>query len=460
MIVDIHAHLFNADDLPVAGFVSHHESVRDIIGTRALARFLDRIVQDRAPGYESDRHRLNALISGLETSVEDPEESLAAEEEAARAELEADPALKSEVEASMARYDAETGEVPEESFSLGDVARAIRWVALFKQSRVDLPGQYAASSGAGVTLVVPMMVDLDAGTEDEAPTSQARQVELFDLVSQAATLGLLPRAGALAVHPFVAFDPVRQLRHIGNDESPLDLVHRAVQSHGFIGVKVYPPMGWRPTGNTGRADLSERDGRRLDEIVVELARWCEASDVPITTHCSDSNYANKRYQDFGEPLRWQGLLDEFPSLRLNLGHFGGIHREPADYNWTKEIAGLMQRYEFVYADVSCQRVDVDDLVATQMAVVRGLHQSGYPVLDRVMMGTDWYMQALNPQPEHFVETYRTVWADTFGDAAADNFAAINALHFLGLDEPANQNAQRLALRYHDLGVARPGWLAS
>ncbi len=454
VIVDVHAHLFNADDLPVAGFVSHSDKVRGVIGSRALAELLARVVQGRAPDFEADAARLRGLLDGLELAAPDPEAALAADEAVARAELDSDPVLQRQVEASL----AELGGSGKQSLGPADLARAVRWVALFAQSRVDLPGRYAAGTGSGVDLVIPMFLDLDAGTEDASDTTQAQQVELFDLVSLASMRGLLPEAAQLAVHPFAAFDPVRQLRHAGGTESPLELVQRAVLGHGFVGVKVYPPMGWRPTGNADRTDLPPGEGERLDQIVAELARWCAAYDVPITAHSSDSNYADDRYDDFGAPARWQPLLEIHPGLRLNLGHFGGSHPSRQACGWTEEIAALMGDHDHLYADVSCHPLADPELMALQMQVMTELRDRGNPITTRVMFGTDWYTQAINPDPSSFLDLYRSAWRNAFGDAATDDFMAGNALRFLGFDDPGNQNASRLAARYEAAEVARPEWL--
>lgn len=470
MIVDVHAHLFNADDLPVAGFISHSELVRGLVGSRALGRLLARVVQGRAPGFETDGARLRRLLTGRELAAAEPQPALEAEESTAWGALDADPVLRAEVGASLAQLDRPGREsfapadialadIALAGIALADIARAVRWVTLFAQSRVDLPGQYADSTGSEVTLVIPMMVDLDAGTEDASETTQAQQVELFEGVSLASMRGLLPGAGRLAVHPFVAFDPVRQLRHANGAESPLELVERAVLSHGFVGVKVYPPMGWRPSGNADREDLAPGEGERLDEIVLELAGWCASFDVPITAHCNDSHYADDDYDDFGAPARWKPLLEAHPDLRLDLGHFGGSHPRREDYGWTEQIAGLMSDHDHLYADVSSHRVEDPGRLALQMRVLTELRDRGHPIATRVMFGTDWYLQAINPEPGSFLDTYRRAWLNTFGGAAVDDFMAGNALRFLGFDDPANQNASRLAARYDAAEVARPEWLA-
>ena len=51
---------------------------------------------------------------------------------------------------------------------------------------------------------------------------------------------------------------------------------------GAIGVKVYPPVGFKPFGNGGSL------GGMLDEQMRQVLRFCLTEDVPILAHCSFS----------------------------------------------------------------------------------------------------------------------------------------------------------------------------
>ncbi|NLE78549.1 MAG: amidohydrolase family protein [Rhodococcus sp.] len=458
--------MFNADDLPVEGFIAHHDKL-EWIGGRGIARLLDRYIQHRAPDYRQDLARMRALLAadGVEVAEAlDPSAEQSGTEHAVLAELADDPELFAEIAADLAAQDAATTSGAEstgaEAFSIvGDVRRLVAWASLFAQSRVNLPALYDKCTGGEVGLAVPMLVDLDAGVRDRSPAGQREQVELFELLSTISMLGRLPGASDLVLHPFVAFDPLRQLAHrdaIGL--SPRELVAEAVLSRGFLGVKVYPPMGWKPSGNAERTDISRDDGQRLDEIVLDLAGWCQANDVPITAHGNESNEAHRSFRGFGAPEQWEPVLAACPGLRLNLGHFGGAHAERKDYTWTFRIAEMMDSYPHLYADVSCHRVDTAEVLDQQMAVIEELHRAGRNVLERVQFGTDWYMQAANPAPDMFLDTYRSRWRECFGDNVTEDFLHRNALRFLGLSG-TGANSDRLRGRYDDLGVTAPEWLA-
>jgi len=46
------------------------------------------------------------------------------------------------------------------------------------------------------------------------------------------------------IMPFYAVDP--------RPPDPVESVKKAIESQGFVGVKLYPPMGYKPIGNDDR----------------------------------------------------------------------------------------------------------------------------------------------------------------------------------------------------------------
>lgn len=459
--------MFNADDLPIRGFIArvglHHDDSGGVI-----VGLVDRMVQGQAPGYAADRDRLHALLAaageGEEAASAAPD--LDAEVEAELLAMQTrQPELVARISAAVAEQDyGDVGGAPEEGeefYSLDDARRAIKWAKLFARSRVDLPADYLRSVGDTVEFCVPMLVDLDTGLVDRAVTTLRQQVELFELVSRAAMLDALPGVHGVRIHPFVGFDPLRELnaRKVQQIDTPLAIAQDAIDRFGFIGVKVYPQMGWRPSGNTPRPGLSAADAAGLDAIVDELAQWCAEQDVPITAHCNDSNYASPSYDDFGSPEQWFPVLDRHPSLHLNLGHFGGAHLSASDYGWGRTIATGMARYDHLYGDVGCYRADQADVLAEFIDVLKGFAADPATAVvgQRLMFGTDWYMNAINPDAEKFTATFTDTYTQAFGPDLAQRFLSANALGFLGL-QPANQNGDRLRARYDKFGAARPDWL--
>jgi predicted TIM-barrel fold metal-dependent hydrolase len=455
--------MFNADDLPVRGFIARVALHREDSGG-VLVNLVDRLIQGRAPGYAADRARLLSLLGAAEEGEESTPgpgpEQLETEVDIALAQLNGeDPELVARIAIAVAQQDdAESGE---EGFSLGDARRAVKWAKLFGRSRVDLPADYVHTFGEAIHLCVPILVDLGTGLVDQPQTTLRQQVDLFELISRASMLDALPRINHMRIHPFVGFDPLRELRarRAHEIDTPLAIVRDAVERYGFIGVKVYPQMGWRPSGNRARPGLSKQDAEELDSIVDELAAWCETEDVPITAHGNDSNYASPRYAGFGEPAQWFAVLDRHPRLHLNLGHFGGVHLEAGDYVWARAIAAGMTKYPHLYADVGCHRVDQPEVLDAFFTVLAALAREPDTahVTERLMFGTDWYMEAINPDADQFLSIYRQRYLKAFGEQSTQRFLAENALAFLGL-RPGNANRRRLVARYEAHNINIPDWL--
>lgn len=78
-----------------------------------------------------------------------------------------------------------------------------------------------------------------------------------------------------------------------------------------------------------------------------------------------------------------------------------------------------------------------------------------------MFGSDWYMLANHEDHDRFLDEYGGHYRDAFGDALTDAFLGANALRFLGLDDPANRNHQRLLAGHERFAPDNvPSWLVS
>ncbi|HEX7135420.1 MAG TPA: amidohydrolase family protein, partial [Iamia sp.] len=379
-----------------------------------------------------------------------------------------DPGLLQEIGVQVLEIEAESSGRGEEGLGNwpGAARRAVRWVKLFTRSRIDLASELVRTFGDEVDLFIPMLVDLGTGLGDEAVTSVADQVVVYELLSRASMLGVLPRSGRARVHPFVGFDPLRELRsrQVPPIRSPLEIVQEAVLRFGFVGIKLYPQMGWRPSGNRASARLSASEAAELDAIVDELAAWCEAEHVPVTSHCSNSNYADRRTygvlgEEFGRPEDWWPVLTAHPGLHLNLGHFGGARRDEPRDGWPWRIARGMADHPNLYADVGNHRIDDDELFDAYITMLGAMRNEPATacVTERLMYGSDWFMDALHPEHEQFLTTYRGRIAEAF--EAVDPFMGGSALRFLGFHDPDNRNNQRLTERYTTYAPDRhPTWL--
>jgi hypothetical protein len=193
---------------------------------------------------------------------------------------------------------------------------------------IDYLTTYSKGSSRKIDLVVASMVDYDwwLARGRATPTPLQEQV---DVMSQVSVL-----LGG-RVHGFAPFCPFREAMTLDSSGTgdAMRLVKSAIETRGFIGVKLYPPMGFAPWGNTGKtvwqgkpslpAAAADPDfGKRLDAAMNSLFTYCLANDVPIMAHTNHSNGPYEEFKDLAGSENWKLALDKFPGLRVSFGHFG------------------------------------------------------------------------------------------------------------------------------------------
>lgn len=458
------------------GFVRSVGRQDGVLGSK-LATLVDLVLQHGAPGYEAEKQRLDRLVAGRQLEAEfelstappaAPGVDLEREVDQTLHELETThPALLQEIGLELQALEGDDPAATSGLEGIGDwyesAKRAVRWATLFTKYRVELTELLARNFGDTIDLYTPLLVDLEIGLHDRAHTTGRQQMVLHEKISRLSMRGDLPGVQRGRIHPFISFDPRRELRSrlSEDEEKPLDLVKLAVDRYGFIGVKVYPPMGWKPLGNKKTIGMPERVAHDIDDILVELYSWCEKAEVPITAHCNRSNEAAPAFADFASPDNWALVLERFPDLRVNLGHFGGGHTQDPLEGWAWKIARMAKRYPHVFADVGNHRVDAAGFADyLQMLDEMFTGRETCEMQHRVMFGSDWFMLALLPAHDQFLARYREAYEERFGTDALDEFLGGTALSFLGFDDPGNKNAVRLLDRYRRIAPNRiPGWLS-
>ncbi len=125
-----------------------------------------------------------------------------------------------------------------------------------------------------------------------------------------------------------------------------------VGSNVFAGIKVYPPLGFDP--------WPEGNDDEMDKVEV-LYKVCEEKRIPITSHCSDGGFViDPNAKDKTNPEKWRKVLGQYPSLKLDLAHFGHqgdfvgfIHR----HKWRETVVDLILSHDNVYTDIACLAFD-------------------------------------------------------------------------------------------------------
>ena len=486
--VDVHCHTFCAADLPIVGFVAHYiPGLSDL--SRLLTRWPELIVRTlvgvvaklpnaAAPTGEEELAELRARLARPGRDAVGP----------------VPPLPPSWLETLLGEL---TRHLP---FTVGPeqrriVARYIEALYLVAHPRAMISASLTQTFPS-VALFTPALVDYDAWSEDRAPTPLWTQVLIQEAIARLSIGGLVGRPDA-RFHPFVAFDPRRDVdagrptpmattgavAHAGgaagapplpppappSAASPaLELVRYAVEVGGFLGVKLYPPVGFAPWDNVRlRAHLPFAG--RLDGALAALYAYCETAEIPIMTHASAANEYGLGLHTLVAPEHWRPVLERHPKLRLNLAHFGhdygvaahGAPKETAGA-WIYQAAALIERYPNVYADLSNSPLVYDAAYAVRLVALLSDVMARYPkVKRRLMYGSDWWLSSLDQDSEAAVAKFRS----TFGillppDGVADVMGR-NALRFLGLLDDAGRPragaaAGRLTRFYG--GTPGPAWL--
>lgn len=344
---------------------------------------------------------------------------------------------------------------------------------------LDYLETYSVPSKRKIDLLVTCLVDYDwwlaRGRRTE--TDLAQQVELMERIS-VVTQG--------RVHGFVPFCPFREVmtRRGSAPGESLALVRDALEKRGFLGVKLYPPMGFAPYGNAslrvweGKASLPDaaqdpKFGERLDDAMRSLFAWCVANEVPVMAHTNHSNGPYDEFEDLAAAKYWVKALEAFPGLRVSFGHFGDTDAADHGGSQTKPFVDIMSRRpwaggEWAFADsgfFADALTQTDKLRDTLLALYRST--SGELLAERFMYGSDWEMLATQVDSDLYFARFGSVLdeidialpeARVRGLFPSEAFFGWNAVSYLGLSSGSKARG-RLDDFYRAHGIPTPDWMA-
>jgi predicted TIM-barrel fold metal-dependent hydrolase len=508
-LIDAHCHVFNATDLPAARFIRYiFLSQPPEQGTeRALAvedpDFIDGLIAlfialtaGSAPtareeievfdGRRDPDPRIRNAVAAQETAIERTAAFLAQGAAPARASVRGEDAVRAAIldaggmpaEGRLAPPSTEDMTIAaRRAFaSPSDIGVYLRWFSLYSRYRHDLADQLAGDhdrQGFKSVLLPPAMVDFSRWLGEE-PTSPLR-----DQVEAMARLSLRPSGPA--VHGFVAYDPLREVyfrRGLGEPESPLALVREAVTEHGFVGAKIYPPMGFRPSGNGGQTypervlrDLDRRVSADLNAALDEFYALCAGLGAPILAHAAETNGPNRDYMRRADPHYWIPVFRRFPELRVCLAHFGsfayasqsaptGAELPESSWEWTFGRYIAEKPDAPVYADLGYfdEVLDADEATRARFAGRLTEFIARFdPNVRHLVFGTDWNLLGR----ERSYPTYTTQVVDFLENdcrlsaMAVQRILVENAATFMGLRE-GQPTRERLLAFYarHSLRASR------
>lgn len=352
--------------------------------------------------------------------------------------------------------------------SQGSIGRYVQWTINMLSSRRQQVARLTNLYGGngGVQLFTPALVDFQYWL-DEAPLSPfADQIAVMDVIQRRQTNDAM-------IHCFAPFDPWRQIVDEDQGHSPtaLELVQQAVMESGFVGVKLYPPMGFFPADNSNKVlNVPERARdipdfpKRLDQALDKLYAWCHQQDVAIMAHATDSNAGTQGAGKRASPRVWQPVLRAYPGLRLNLAHFGGFDEVfsgmPVTDTWEWAVGELLQENPAgLYADMSYLAEFLGDKTSKKdRAKIRQLLAQFVsefdPGLRHLLYGSDWVMMGKEPDHKKYMLIQHNLLMHIgMNPQQQKNYFTNNAVNFLGL-APGQKPRARLEDYYRRYGLDR------
>lgn len=513
LTIDTHAHFFNGSDLQIREFLSQttvgpdselyplvqamgglvqslgwHLAPTARAERNALARYASQLQKCEGPsqireltselhqeGYSLGRRELQAAASALKTSNAGA---------AVLGPTPGQPGLGAAIADLPESYEAFEERRANTLTTLGSQPNLVGYIQFVLHhfnyrhvNAVDYLTTYSKGSARKIDLVVPSMVDYDwwLARGKATPTSLADQV---DVMSQVSVL-----LGG-RVHGFVSYCPFREAMTLDSAGvgDGMRLVKRAIEAGGFIGVKLYPPMGFAPWGNTGQTVWQGRQslpsaawapdfGKRLDAAMHSLFTFCVANDVPIMAHTNHSNGPYDEFKALAGSNYWKLALEKFPGLSVSFGHFGDTDLEDHAGERTLPFVQLMTATpgstgarafadSGYFAGALINQGKMRDVLRSLYAKEKGV------MLERLMYGTDWTMILPQKNVEHylsdFMDVMRRIEEAEPGIRAGktslpDAFFGRNAVEYLGL-RTGRGNRRRLEAFYARHKLPEPDWL--
>ncbi len=197
--------------------------------------------------------------------------------------------------------------------------------------------------------------------------------------------------------------------------------------YSYIGIKVYPPLGFNPWPTETQEANEEDNGDIQMNRVQFLYSFCEHNNIPITSHCSEGGFlVDKKYKQFSDPDKWTKVLDKYPNLRLNLAHFGAKNKK-----WRKAIAKLILEHKNVYTDISYRGVDKGYYKVLKKFLDDCSTKDKEKLMKRIIFGSDFMINLMS------IDTYGTYMkyfseTTSFTAEEKDLFCSKNPERFLFL----------------------------
>jgi predicted TIM-barrel fold metal-dependent hydrolase len=98
---------------------------------------------------------------------------------------------------------------------------------------------------------------------------------------------------------------------------------------------------------------------------------------------------DRKYRELANPAKWAQVLAEYPSLRLNLAHFGAESKD-----WRNAIARLILERENVYTDISYRGVEEGYYAKLRKFLDRHVRSDREKLMSHIIFGSDFMVNLM------------------------------------------------------------------
>lgn len=476
--IDAHVHIFNGTDLQIAGFLktSVANEYPDVKGLLYLiADPLQSFVWHNSPKAQDELKRLNQIAgkSGSRsfseqdfgpTLQEDRAKTQAQYNEFLRQQLR-DEKVREELIKVIRRAKKKGADAQRTIQALGkappsgterELARRVdesSGIPVFDylepyfsyrySNFLELVQQFTCANMSSIDTFVALLVDFDQPLGEYPGATTPSSID--DQTAVTSRICELSRGHLVALAPYCP------LKDVARKNASLTNVLQAWKRPGFVGAKLYPPMGFYPYGNGGAIDAALR----------RLYHECIKSDAVIMAHAGPTMCKTlrktSRHCTYPRPRGWTRAIDhvfdtEHKPLRVALGHFGGpLEKRSEAHIWPEKFLDLMKKPsgQKLYADLSYAsevlQTSNDSPVVSRLTSLM-THSS--LLSERLMYGSDWLMLGLEPQWRAYAKRMEVVIDETEKQSGSTGFKARffggNARDWLGLNEPMSIGSRNTA----------------
>jgi len=263
-------------------------------------------------------------------------------------------------------------------------------------------------------LIVALMMDITKGGDGDK--------DRFEHQIKETSQQVLRYPGRIL--PFIAVNPLRRGHR--------SIMERALLSRGFVGVKLYPSLGY---------DIDSPEMHAVYD-------FCHLRGIPMLMHCTpDGFYAEDAFRGNSEPRLWEPILRQYKGLKVCFGHFGGGENlctaEISSTSWTYQILELMRDPDNtgVYADIAFHTGPMDGGIGEAHYVSNLKALLNDPVIgSRILFGTDfWLVRTALTEANHWHYFEKTI-----DDAALfEQMTGANPRRFLGIGEAPGMSKENI-----------------